>query len=135
MLCKTQGHELEMGGGHVSLSDEGSSGQNQITWRRPRLEIPLQVFCRLNCNSGVRLPLQHRNPKTLAIESLAYDSGRALVRSGYGYPKGSPNTNSYRRNQALQLSIQCSPQHTSKRSSSEPHGATRQQAIAKTPAK
>jgi hypothetical protein len=58
-----------------------------------------------------------------------------LVRAGYGYPKGSPNTNSYRRNPPLQLSIQCSPQRTYKWSSSEPHGATRQQAIAETPAK
>jgi hypothetical protein len=32
-------------------------------------------------------------------------------------------------------SILCSPQHTPKRASSEPHGATRQQAIAETPAK
>jgi hypothetical protein len=36
----------------------------------------------------------------------------------------------------LQLSIQCSPQSTPKRPSSEPHGATRQQqATTKTPAK
>jgi hypothetical protein len=57
-----------------------------------------------------------------------------LVCAEYGYPKGSPNTNSYRRNPPLQLSIQCSPQRTSKWPSSKPHGATRQQAIAKTPA-
>jgi hypothetical protein len=36
---------------------------------------------------------------------------------------------------SLQLSIQCAPQCTPRRPSSEPHGATRQQAIAKTPAK
>jgi hypothetical protein len=30
----------------------------------------------------------------LWIESLAHDSGRTLVRAEYGYPKGSPNTNS-----------------------------------------
>jgi hypothetical protein len=35
----------------------------------------------------------------------------------------------------LQLSIQSLPQRTPKRPSSEPHGATRQQAIAKTRAK
>jgi hypothetical protein len=35
----------------------------------------------------------------------------------------------------LQLSIQRSPQRTLTRPSSEPHGATRKQAIAKTPAK
>jgi hypothetical protein len=29
-----------------------------------------------------------------SIESLAHDSGRTLVRAEYGYPKGSPNTNS-----------------------------------------
>jgi hypothetical protein len=58
-----------------------------------------------------------------------------LVRAEYGYPKGSPNINSYRRNPPLQFSIQCSPQRTLKRPSSERHGATRQQANAKTPAK
>jgi hypothetical protein len=30
----------------------------------------------------------------LPIESLAHDSGRTLVCAEYGYPKGSPNTNS-----------------------------------------
>jgi hypothetical protein len=38
-------------------------------------------------------------------------------------------------NPPLQLSIQCSPQRTSKWLNSKPHWATRQQAIAKTPAK
>jgi hypothetical protein len=32
---------------------------------------------------------QHRNPK-----SFAHVSGRTLIRAEYGYPKGSPNTNS-----------------------------------------
>jgi hypothetical protein len=31
---------------------------------------------------------------TLPIQSFAYDSGCTLVRAEYGYPKGSPNTNS-----------------------------------------
>jgi hypothetical protein len=57
---------------------------------------------------------QHRNSRTFPIESLAHDSGRTLVCAEYGYPKGSPNTNSYRRNPPVQLSIQCSPQRTSK---------------------
>jgi hypothetical protein len=37
---------------------------------------------------------QHRNSRTFPIESLAHDSGRTLVCAEYGYPKGSPNTNS-----------------------------------------
>jgi hypothetical protein len=36
---------------------------------------------------------------------------------------------------SLQLSIQCSPQRSPKRPNSEPHGATTQQAVVKTPAK
>jgi hypothetical protein len=36
---------------------------------------------------------------------------------------------------SLQLSIQCAPQSTPKQPTSEPHGATRQQATAKTLAK
>jgi hypothetical protein len=38
--------------------------------------------------------MQHRNSRTLAIESLAHDSGRTLVYAEYVYPKGSPDTNS-----------------------------------------
>jgi hypothetical protein len=34
------------------------------------------------------------NSITFPIESLAHDSGRTLVCAEYGYPKGSPNTNS-----------------------------------------
>jgi hypothetical protein len=37
---------------------------------------------------------QHRNSRTFPVESLARDSGRTLVCAEYGYPKGSPNTNS-----------------------------------------
>jgi hypothetical protein len=38
--------------------------------------------------------LTSRNSRTFPIEILAHDSGRTLVRAEYGYPKGSPNTNS-----------------------------------------
>jgi hypothetical protein len=34
------------------------------------------------------------NSRTFPIESLVHDSGRTLVCTEYGYPKGSPNTNS-----------------------------------------
>jgi hypothetical protein len=84
---------------------------------------------------GYGFHFQHRNPRTFPIESLVHNSGRTSVRAEYGYRKGFPHTNSYRWNSPLQLSIQCSPQRTSKRPSNKPHGATRQQAIAKTPAK
>jgi hypothetical protein len=86
--------------------------------------------------NGAVIASQHRNPRTFPIESLAHDSGRTSVRGKYGYPKGYPNTNSYRRNPPLQLSIQCSPQRTRKQPSSEPHWATRQQqAIAEAPSR
>jgi hypothetical protein len=81
------------------------------------------------------LGFQHRNSRTLPIESFAHDSERTLVRAEYGYPKGSPYSNSSSRNPSLQLSIQSSPQRTSKRPSSEHHWATRKLAIGKTPAK
>jgi hypothetical protein len=35
-----------------------------------------------------------RHNRTLPIESFAHDSGCSLVHAEYGYPKGSPNTNS-----------------------------------------
>jgi hypothetical protein len=43
MLRKTQGYGLEMGG--VSLYDKDGGGQNEITWRRPRLKLSLQSSC------------------------------------------------------------------------------------------
>jgi hypothetical protein len=61
---------------------------------------------------------------------LTIKSGRSLECVEYGYPKRSPNTRCQGRNSPLQLSTQCSPQHTYKRPSSELHGA-----IAKSPAK
>jgi hypothetical protein len=79
--------------------------------------------------------LIHKPIHFLIYQSFAHDSGRTLVRAEYGYPKASPHTNSYRRNPPLQLSIQCSPQRTSKWPNSKPHWAARQQAIANTPAK
>jgi hypothetical protein len=42
----------------------------------------------------VRQRLGKNHPKdSRHVEDLAHDSGRALVRAEYGYPKGSPNTN------------------------------------------
>jgi hypothetical protein len=43
---------------------------------------------------GYGFHFQHRNSRTFPIESLAHDSGSTLVCVEYGYPKGSPNTNS-----------------------------------------
>jgi hypothetical protein len=43
---------------------------------------------------GYGFHFHHRNSRTFPIESLAHDSGRTLVCAEYGYPKGSPNTNS-----------------------------------------
>jgi hypothetical protein len=78
---------------------------------------------------------QYINLRKFPVDSFAHDTGRTLVRAEYGYPKGSPNIDSYSTNSPLQLSIQCSPQRTPKRPINESHGATRQQqAIAKAPA-
>jgi hypothetical protein len=74
----------------------------------------------LEDKSHLRLQL----PRGLPIYSFAHDCRLSLARDEYGQLNGSPNTNSYRRNQPLQLSIQCAPQYTHKQPSSEPHGAT-----------
>jgi hypothetical protein len=37
---------------------------------------------------------QHRHFRMFPLENLVHDSGRTLVRVEYGYPKGSPYTNS-----------------------------------------
>jgi hypothetical protein len=44
-------------------------------------------------NSGDGFQFQHRNYRTLPIESLAHDSGCTMVHAKYGHPKGSPNIN------------------------------------------
>jgi hypothetical protein len=67
---------------------------------------------------------------------LAHDNGRILVRAEHDYPKGSPNTKTVKeeiRRYSSQYSARISA--LPKRPSSKPHGATRQQAIVKTPAK
>jgi hypothetical protein len=122
--------------------------QNEITvtkmyWLlgcKPKLStsnklLKYKIILRKNTALVYGFYFQCRNSRTFPTESLAHDSGRTLVRAEYGYRKGSPNTNNCRKNPLLLLSIQCSPQRRSKRPGSEPHGATRQQAIAKTPAK
>jgi hypothetical protein len=69
-----------MGGGHVSLSDEGSSGQNQITWRRPRLEISLQVSRVKNKTASFLSPESRLwgTASTSSIEILEYFQSKAL---------------------------------------------------------
>jgi hypothetical protein len=47
-----------------------------------------------NTTLGYGFHFQRRICRTFPIESLAHDSGRTLVCAEYGYPKGSPNTNS-----------------------------------------
>jgi hypothetical protein len=47
-----------------------------------------------NTTLGYGFHFQHRSPRTLSIESFSHDSGWTLVHVEYGYPKGSPNTNS-----------------------------------------
>jgi hypothetical protein len=54
---------------------------------------------------------------------------RILLREGIS------KRNQLQKKSVITAPIQCAPQSTPKRPSSEPHGATRQQAIAKTPAK
>jgi hypothetical protein len=47
-----------------------------------------------NTTLGYGFHFQHRNPRTLSIESFVHDSGRIFVRAEYSYPKGSPVTGS-----------------------------------------
>jgi hypothetical protein len=46
------------------------------------------------CKINRAFHCQHRGSRTFPVESREHDSGRTLVRAEYGYPKGSPNTNS-----------------------------------------
>jgi hypothetical protein len=47
-----------------------------------------------NITLGYGFHFQHRNSRAFQIETFAHDSGRNSVCAEYGYPKGSPNTNS-----------------------------------------
>jgi hypothetical protein len=47
-----------------------------------------------NSTLGYGFHFQHRNSRTFPIENLSHYSERTLIYSEYGYPKGSPNTNS-----------------------------------------
>jgi hypothetical protein len=58
---------------------------------------------------GYSFHLQHRNSRTVPIESLAHDSGCTLVRDKYGCPKGSPDT---KRSAATALNIVLASAHT-----------------------
>jgi hypothetical protein len=84
----------------------------------------------MDCSSGYGFHFQHRNPRAVAIESFEHDSGA---------PSYVPNTDIPRDLQTptVQEEIRrySSPQRTPERPNSEPHGATRQQATAKTSAK
>jgi hypothetical protein len=98
------------------------------------LKYPLTTSLANRLTTGAAMVTLSWCPHVLD-ESLAHDNGRTSVCAEYGYQEGSLDTNSYRRNPPLQLSIQCSPQRTHKWPNSKPHWATRQQAIAETPAK
>jgi hypothetical protein len=56
----------------------------QVGWWRRFAANQISNFLHNICKSTVN----H------TIESFAHDSGRALARAEYGYPKGSPNTSS-----------------------------------------
>jgi hypothetical protein len=85
------------------------------------VRFPMDYSC------GVRIPLQTKKSQNASSLSFAHDCRRTLIRGEYGYPEGSPNTKSHRGYSSLQL-----PQRTPRRPTNEPHGATRQQTIAKT---
>jgi hypothetical protein len=48
-----------------------------------------------NTTLGYGFQFQHRNFGTFPVKDRAHDNGRTSVRAEYGYPKGSPNTNSF----------------------------------------
>jgi hypothetical protein len=47
-----------------------------------------------NTTVGYGSHFKHRTPRTFPIQSFVHDCRRTLVHAEYGYPKGSPNTNS-----------------------------------------
>jgi hypothetical protein len=75
-----------------------TADQLLVTWNLRSLNLdwcgPLFTCIYLTITVGYGFHFQHWHSKTLPIQSFAQDSGRTLVHAGYGYLKGSPNTNS-----------------------------------------
>jgi hypothetical protein len=87
----TSGHPLQKG------------HDTKVNWPtdRPSQYSLILILINIKTNLDLRnttlvygFHFQHRNFRTFPIESLPHDSGRTLVCAEYGYPKGSPNTNS-----------------------------------------
>jgi hypothetical protein len=57
---------------------------------------------------GYDLKFKHRNFRAFSIQNLAATSECPLVRAKFRHPQGPSNTNSKRRNQSIQLPLQCS---------------------------
>jgi hypothetical protein len=89
-------------------------------------QFPIQIFDTFILSNY--FPRRHSN-RTLPILIFAHDRGRTLTRAECGYPNGSPNENSYGRNQSLYLSIQRSPQRQPKRLNKEPLNANWQKQV------
>jgi hypothetical protein len=89
---------------------------------------------RRRCDKNIRRHKGSRDSSVNLVIIYELEQGRARTSSP---GKGTVFTTHFLqgRNPSLQLSIQCAPQCTPKQPSNELHGATRQQAIAKTPAK
>jgi hypothetical protein len=75
-------------------------GHVLTVWGCTKLQQPTVAT---SCTAFARF--QHRNLRTSPMVSFAHDSGSTSVCAECGYPKGSPNTNSYRRNPPVPVTI------------------------------
>jgi hypothetical protein len=112
----------------------GDVEQGDKNWPIPWSLIVLEklVFARLanKIVAGYGFHFQHRNPRTLQIEIFAHDVGTCRIRLSEGISK---HQQLKKKSAATALNTVLTSAHT--QTACEPHGATRQQAIAKTPAK
>jgi hypothetical protein len=107
------------------------STSNKLLTYQNNTETNLDVR---NTTLGHGFHFQHKNSRTFPIESFAYYCGRTLVRAKYDYLKDlqtSTDKDEIRRySSQYSASLSAHP-----KDNSQPSGATRQLAIAKTPAK
>jgi hypothetical protein len=111
-LAQTHVHNTEATGNdaHRNASNTWTKTISLHKQQNPHIQSNTQTNLNLkNKNVWYCFYVEHRNPRTLPIQRFAQDCRCTLVRAECGYPKGSPNTNSYRINPSLQLSMQFVP--------------------------
>jgi hypothetical protein len=72
--------------GYSYANQNSAQAKNFLVENNAHINLDLR-----NTTLGYGFRFQHRNTRTVPIDSFAHESGRNMVRAEYGYPKGFPN--------------------------------------------